>query len=264
MADKRSPRILLTNDDGIHAPGLQAMIRIAAELSDDVWIAAPENEQSGASHSLSLSNPLRSRKLAERTYAVSGTPTDCVILAVRHLIPDQAPDLVLSGVNRGHNIADDVTYSGTIAGAMEGTALGIPSIALSQAYGFDRRSTINWQVAETHAPGLVRTFIEEGWHKGVLLNINFPDGAPEEVKGVRTTVQGKRDQNMLCIERRRDPRHEPYYWMMYERGQSVPAEGTDLAAIENGYISVSPLHLNLTHHEVLGNIAATLQNYEAD
>lgn len=262
MSETRPLRILLTNDDGIHAPGLQSLIRIAAQLSDDVWIAAPESEQSGASHSLTLSNPLRSRQLSERTFAVSGTPTDCVILAVRHLLGDQVPDLVLSGVNRGHNIADDVTYSGTIAGAMEGTALGIKSIALSQAYGFDGRSKINWHVAEQHAPGLIARFVERGWQDGVLLNINFPDGTADGVKGVRTSVQGKRDQSKLCIEQRIDPRHEPYYWMMYERGKSIPAEGTDLAAIENGYISVSPLHLNLTHHEVLGNIADTLHDYK--
>ena len=264
MTENRKPRILLTNDDGIHAPGLTSLIKIAGELSDDVWIAAPENEQSGASHSLSLSNPLRSRQLSERKFAVSGTPTDCVILAVRHLIPDRAPDLVLSGVNRGHNIADDVTYSGTIAGAMEGTALGIPSIALSQAYGFDGRSKINWKIAEHHVPDLISTFLARRWQEGVLLNINFPDGTVEGVKGVKASVQGKRDQSKLCIEQRADPRHEPYYWMMYERGESIPAEGTDLAAIENGYISVSPLHLNLTHHEVLGNIAETLHHYESE
>ncbi|PLX43417.1 MAG: 5'/3'-nucleotidase SurE, partial [Hyphomicrobiales bacterium] len=129
---------------------------------------------------------------------------------------------------------------------------------------FDKRSTINWQVAERHAPGLISRFMARGWQEGVLLNINFPDGKTDEVKGVRTSVQGKRDQSKLCIEQRLDPRHEPYYWMMYERGDSIPAEGTDLAAIENGYISVSPLHLNLTHHEVLGNISETLHDYRIE
>ena len=146
-------RILLTNDDGIDSPGLHALRQIAAELSDDVWVVAPETNQSGASHSLSLHEPLRMRAIDERAFAVRGTPTDSVIMGVRHVLKDKPPDLVLSGVNRGANMAEDVTYSGTIAGAFEGTILGIRSMALSQAYGIDGVKGLKWQTALAHGPG---------------------------------------------------------------------------------------------------------------
>src|ERR1700750_1360595 len=148
-------RILVTNDDGIHSPGLSVAEKIARSLSDDVWVVAPENEQSGASHSLTLTSPLRLRTLEERRYAVSGTPTDCVMMACLHILKDQPPDLILSGVNWGSNLADDVTYSGTIAGAMEGCALGIPSIALSQSYEEGARNEIDWSAGEAHGPETV-------------------------------------------------------------------------------------------------------------
>src|SRR5437763_6277117 len=149
-------RILCTNDDGIHAPGLKIVEEIARELSDDVWVVAPETDQSGVSHSLSLNDPLRLREIGRRHFAVRGTPTDCVIMGVRHLIADPPPGLVLSGVNRGQNVAEDVTYSGTIAGAMEGTILGIPSIAPSQAYGPSTRDRPHWDTAIQHGPDLLR------------------------------------------------------------------------------------------------------------
>src|SRR6476619_6656687 len=147
-------RILCTNDDGIHAPGLKVVEEIARELSDDVWVVAPELDQSGVSHSLSLNDPLRLRESGPRHFAVRGTPTDCVIMGARHLMHEVGPELILSGVNRGQNAAEDVTYSGTIAGAMEGTILGIPSMALSQAYGQDTRENPHWETALHHGPGL--------------------------------------------------------------------------------------------------------------
>ena len=149
-------RILLTNDDGIDAPGLHALRQIASALSDDVWVVAPETNQSGASHSLTLHEPLRMRELDARAFAVRGTPTDCVIMAVRHILKDSAPTLVLSGVNRGANLAEDVTYSGTIAGAFEGATLGIRSIALSLAYGIVPRKGLRWESAIEHGPQLIR------------------------------------------------------------------------------------------------------------
>src|SRR6202453_351870 len=149
-------RILVTNDDGIHSPGLGVAEKIARTLTDDVWVVAPETEQSGASHSLTLTVPLRLRKISERRFSVTGTPTDCVMMAALHVLKDHPPDLVLSGINWGSNLADDVTYSGTIAGAMEGCALGIPSIALSQAVDDDVREKIDWSPGEVHGLGLVR------------------------------------------------------------------------------------------------------------
>ena len=171
-------RILLTNDDGIDSPGLHALRQIAAELSDDVWVVAPETNQSGASHSLTLHEPLRMRAIDERAFAVRGTPTDSVIMGVRHVLKDKPPDLVLSGVNRGANMAEDVTYSGTIAGAFEGTILGIRSMALSQAYGIDSAKGLKWQTALAHAPGLIAKLLavsrlsnaEAARHLGVSLS----------------------------------------------------------------------------------------------
>ena len=145
-------RILCTNDDGIHAPGLKALETIARALSDDVWVVAPETDQSGVAHSLSLNDPLRLREISERHFAVKGTPTDCVIMGVRQIMRDHRPDLVLSGVNRGQNVAEDVSYSGTVAGAIEGTILGVPSIALSQAYGAGNRDDLKWRCAGWQEP----------------------------------------------------------------------------------------------------------------
>src|SRR3569623_1029849 len=166
-------RILVTNDDGIHSPGLAVAEKIAQSLCDDVWVVAPENEQSGASHSLTLASPLRLRPIDERRFAVSGTPTDCVMMACLHILKDQPPELVISGVNWGSNLADDVTYSGTIAGAMEGCALGIASIALSQSYEEGDRHAIDWSAGEVHGPQTEAALVKAGWPAGTLLNINF-------------------------------------------------------------------------------------------
>ncbi len=249
-ADGKPVRILLTNDDGIHAPGLTALENIARQLSDDVWIVAPETEHSGASRSLTLSHPLRLREIEPRRYAVQGTPADCVLMGVRNVL-DSPPDLLLSGVNRGQNIADDVTYSGTVAGAMEGTALGIPSMALSQSYGFSTRSTIRWHCAEAYGAELVAKLRDVDVGQGDLININFPDCEPEDVAGTEVTRQGKRDQNLLIIDERVDARERPYYWLGFKREKSNPAQGTDLRAIYDNRISVTPLHLNLTQNDAL-------------
>src|SRR5690348_587703 len=194
-------RILVTNDDGIHAAGLDACKEIAAALGGDVWIVAPETDQSGVSHSLSLNDPLRLREIGERHFAVKGTPTDCVIMGARHIMPGK-PDLVLSGVNRGRNAAEDVTYSGTVAGAMEGTVLGIPSFALSQAFGAATRTAPLWETSVQHAPALIRRVLKLGMPRDVLVNVNFPDCLPDEVQGIAVTAQGKRDQELLRIEPR--------------------------------------------------------------
>ena len=240
-------RILLTNDDGIEAPGLNVLEEIAGTLSDDIWIVAPETDQSGAAHSLTLHEPMRCRPLGHQKFAVKGTPTDCVIMGVRHLMREAPPDLVLSGVNAGQNIADDVTYSGTIAGAMEGTMLGIPSIAVSQAYPFKHGSLIRWQTPLDLGPEIIRRCLDVGWPDDVLLNINFPDRDPGDITHTLITRQGKRDQGLVNIEERRDTRGTPYYWFALERQKSDPAQGTDLKAIYDGHISITPLELNLTH-----------------
>jgi 5'-nucleotidase len=250
-------RILVTNDDGINAPGLGVAEKIARSLSEDVWVVAPETEQSGASHSLTLSQPLRLREVSERRFALTGTPTDCVMMAAAEILKDKKPDLLLSGVNRGGNIADDVTYSGTIAGAMEGTALGIPSIALSQSYGFEEGYRIRWECAERHGPETIKRLVEIGWPKSdfgpeeVLMNVNFPDCDPGDVAGTEITAQGKRDMQTAKMERRVDLRGNPYFWVGFKRVRSNPDKGTDLRAIYEKRISITPLHLNLTEHAVL-------------
>lgn len=253
-------RILITNDDGINAPGLDALQQIAGELTDDVWTVAPETDQSGASHSLSLHEPLRLRKLEERIYAVKGTPTDCVIMGVLFLLEDKRPDLVLSGVNAGQNMADDVTYSGTVAGAFEGNLLGVPSIALSLAYGADEAvRTPKWETPMKLGADLIRRLLDVGWPEDVVLNVNFPDREPEDVAGVVVTGQGRRNQDQLRIEDRMDTRGNPYYWLGFRRRRSKPAEGTDLWAIHTGRISVTPLKLDLTHDDVRRKLTGALE-----
>jgi len=261
MPTKSKPlRILVTNDDGIHSPGLEVAENIARAISDDVWVVAPENEQSGASHSLTLSLPLRLRRAGEQRFALSGTPTDCVLMAVAQILKDRKPDLVLSGVNRGSNLADDVTYSGTIAGAMEGTALGIRSIALSQSHPHEEGRKMRWQCAEAHGPAVVRRLVDVGWQEPeeVLMNVNFPDCEPEDVTGIEATAQGKRDLQEAMVERRADMRRIPYYWIGFKRVRSNPHRGTDLRAIYEKRISITPLHLNLTEFKVLQRLKASL------
>ena len=253
-------RILITNDDGIHAEGLAALERIAKALSDDVWTVAPETDQSGVAHSLSLSDPLRLRKISDKHFAVKGTPTDCVIMGVRSILADAPPDLILSGVNRGQNVAEDVTYSGTIAAAMEGTLLGVPSIALSQAYGFvTGRKNPHWGCAEAHAPGLIGKILAEGIPRGVLVNVNFPDCPPADVQGVAVTVQGKRDTELLKLDQRVDGRGFPYYWIVFSRGPFAPGTGTDLEALRDKKISVTPLRLDLTDEPTVTRYAQALR-----
>ncbi len=248
-------RILVTNDDGIHAEGLSVMEEIAAQLSDEVWVVAPETDQSGVAHSLSLSNPLRLRQIGERRYAVAGTPTDCVIMAARSIMIEARPDLVLSGVNRGQNVAEDVTYSGTIAAAMEGTLLGIPSIAVSQAYGPHGKDQIHWDCSRHHAAGIIRRLLDEGIPKDILFNLNFPNVPPAEVAGVAVTAQGRRDQELMRLEPRSDGRGNPYFWIAFQRSKSEPANGTDLRALSQNKISITPIELDLTHEPTLTRFA---------
>ena len=250
MTDKKL-RILVTNDDGIRAEGIRILEDIARTLSDDVWVVAPESEQSGASHSLTLTTPLRMREIDSRHFAVSGTPTDCVMMAAAHLLKDEPPALVLSGINRGINAADDVTYSGTIAGAMEGCALGIPSIALSQTYNHQDRREICWETAAKHGSAVVKKLIETGWPKDVLMNVNFPDCKPEEVSGIEVVSQGVREWQEIVIERRVDMRHNPYFWIGFRRERIVAKGGTDLGALAVKKIAVTPLQMNLTDWKVL-------------
>ena len=245
-------RILVTNDDGIHSEGLDVCAEIGRALSDDVWVVAPEFDQSGVSHSLSLNEPLRLREVGESRFAVKGTPTDCVIMGAKHILKDRPPDLVLAGVNRGRNAGEDVIYSGTVAGAVEGTILGIPSFALSQAFTSASKQQPHWKTATEHAPEIIRRVLKQGIPRDVLVNVNFPDCPSGAVKGIAVATQGKRDAQLLHIDARHDGRGNPYYWIAYARGvKPAGKNGTDLAALADDRISITPLRLDLTDQPFL-------------
>ena len=244
-------RILISNDDGIHAPGLEVLKTIASALSDDIWIVAPEVERSGASRALTLTEPVRIRQVGPQTFACSGTPTDCVLLGVQELVAGKRPDLVLSGVNRGQNIAEDTSVSGTIAAAMQGMQMGIPSIALSQAMHFRAGQPIPWETAAQHGAGVIAKLIAARWPEGVVMNVNFPDCLPGDVTGIEATFQGFRDEDISHVDRRSDLRGNDYFWIGYRGKLSAPAAGSDLLAVYERRISVTPLHIDLTEHKAL-------------
>jgi 5'-nucleotidase len=248
--DLSKARILLSNDDGIRAHGLTVLERIARTLSDDIWIVAPETEQSGAGHSLSLHDPIRIRQYEERRFSVSGSPTDAVLIGITKLMADTPPDLVLSGVNRGANLGEDVTYSGTVAAAMEATLLGYPAIALSQVRTSDQRT--KWDTAERHAAGVVRKLVQRAWPTDVLFNVNFPDIAAEDVHGPRMVRQGRRTLGYRLVDGV-DPRGVPYLWIGPPRigATIVHNEETDLTAVGNGHIAITPLQMDMTHDALL-------------
>jgi 5'-nucleotidase len=251
-----SNRILLSNDDGIHSHGLKVLRRIAQQLSDDVWVVAPESEQSGVAHSLSLHKPLRIRKISSRRYAVNGTPTDCVVIAIGQLMKKK-PTLLLSGVNYGTNIGEDVTYSGTVAATMEATLLGIPAIALS--LGVKNSHPPKWTTAEHFAPKIIQKLLTQTWPHNVLININFPDADVSSIAGVQVVKQGKRNISNSIVEWV-DPMGRPYYWLGGERDETPTAKDTDLSALEQNYISITPLHLDLTHFDTLRRLRGLFED----
>ena len=240
-------RILLTNDDGINAPGLYVLEKIAAKFSDDIWIVAPSEEQSGAGHSLSLNRPVRLRKHAPRRFSASGTPTDAVTLALKKVLPGP-PDLILSGVNRGANLGDDVTYSGTVSAAFEGALAGIRSIALSQVY---RREgvgdAVSFDAAEVWGEKVLQPLIDSPFASRTLININFPPMPSGKVRGIRVVRQGFHDYARGSVVEGTDPRGFPYFWFGLHGIEHTPGSDTDLEAIADGYIAVTPLQLDLTH-----------------
>jgi 5'-nucleotidase len=246
-------RILLTNDDGIEAYGLKVLYDIATQLSDDVWVVAPMYEQSGKGRGVTLHDVLRVKHCGDKRFAVNGTPTDCVQIAVNDLLPEP-PDLVLSGVNRGFNLAQDITLSGTVAGALQGMSLGIPSIALSQCLDFDFDLEAQWQSAVAHGAAVISRLLELGWDDNIIFNVNFPDCAKEDVQGISLTRQGNRDLHEMHAVRREDPRGRTYYWIDFHDYEQTLIEGTDLKAVADHRISVTPIHLDLTHHETMARL----------
>ncbi|MDE1467105.1 5'/3'-nucleotidase SurE [Aurantiacibacter sp. D1-12] len=245
-------RILLTNDDGIHAPGLAVLEALARQLSDDVWVCAPTEEQSGAGHSLTLHQPVRLREHGDKRFSVTGTPTDSVNLALRKLFADRKPDLVLSGVNAGENLGDDITYSGTASAAMEASLAGIPAIALSQAF---RDNGASFSATEEWGLRVLRPLANMTMAKRTLVNVNFPSLPADKVRGIRVVRQGFHDYSRGSLVEATDPRGRPYYWFGLQDAEHTLDHGTDLEAVEDGYIAVTPLQLDLTHHAAIGALA---------
>ena len=254
-------RILLTNDDGVNAPGLKVLEALARKFSDDVWIVAPADENSGAGHSLTLSRPVRIREHRPKHYSVAGTPTDSVMLAIGVIMKDAKPDLILSGVNRGANLGDDVTYSGTVSAAMEGTLAGIRSIALSQVYGKEGMGdNVPFAAAEAWGERVLAPLLEMDFAPRTLMNVNFPALDPAAVKGIRPVRQGFHDYGRGSIVKGTDPRGYDYYWFGLHGIEHTPGHDTDLESIGDGYISVTPMQLDLTHRESLDNLNAAYRD----
>ena len=246
------PRIFVTNDDGIFSEGIERLAAALAEVGD-VHTVAPDQERSAAGHALTLDTPLRAKEVGERRWSVNGTPTDCVNWGVLHLLRDRRPDLLFSGINLGLNLGDDVTYSGTVSAAFEGALLGIPSVAVSQ----EIEKGFSFDAAANFAARLARRLLEEKLPPKTLVNVNVPAG---EVLGVRVSRCGTRRYGETVIEKM-DPRGRPYYWI----GSTLPVgeleEGTDISAVADKHISMTPLHLDLTAYasmDLLEGIASGL------
>ena len=241
-------RVLISNDDGVTSQGLRVLEGIAKKIFKEVWVVAPELEQSGTSHSLTLHRPLRVRRIAPRRYAVDGTPADSILLGVQKVMRTNPPDIVLSGVNPGANLGADITYSGTVAAAMEGTLLGVPSVAFSQYY--KNCESVLWSTAEAWIPKVMETLFKIEWPAGVLMNVNLPDVSPDMVSGIEVVRQGRRKIGGGLIERK-DPRGNPYYWIGAQRKEDFFCPETDSKVVVDGGIAVTPLSLDLTHHSTL-------------
>jgi 5'-nucleotidase len=251
--DLAKARVLISNDDGINAPGLKILERIMRGVAAEVWTVAPDTEQSGASHSLTLQHPLRYRRVSKRRYSVNGTPTDSVLLAVYKILKDNPPDLILSGINPGGNLGEDVTYSGTIAAAMEAALLGFPGIALSLVT--NGLPAPRWATVEHWAPQVIGRIMSTPWPANVLINVNFPDVPAASVTGIEVVRQGRRKIGGDLVENV-DPRGKSYFWIGAQREEDRFLPGTDLEAVNRGAITLTPLSLDLTH-------AATMKTLKA-
>lgn len=250
-------RILLTNDDGIDAPGLAVLEHIAAELAPEVWVVAPEHDQSGVSHAVSLHHPIRVTEWGPRRFGVTGTPGDCAVMAVCHLMRESPPDLILSGVNRGANLGMETVFSGTVGGAMTGMMLGIPSIALSQAW--KDRDNVPWDTARRLGAGVVRRLLAIGWStETTCLNVNFPDLPAEAVGELTLCRQGLGLIRGMAVETRTDPRGYAYHWLNFRRGQREQGPDSDADAVRAGRIAVTPIRYDRTDEAAFAALAADL------
>ncbi|MPW20514.1 5'/3'-nucleotidase SurE [Paraburkholderia sp. CNPSo 3157] len=254
--DSKVPRVLLTNDDGIDAPGLAVLEAVAAELADEVWIVAPEHDQSGTSHSISLHSPLRVSRQGERRFGVVGTPGDCIVMAVRHLMREAPPTLVLSGINRGGNLGVETMFSGTVGAAMTGLLLGLPSIALSQT--FTDRESVRWDTTRALAPGVIRQLLAIEHDAPVCLNVNFPDVDASAAGPLTPTRQGVGLVQDIEVLPQVDPRGLEYHWLRFQRGPRDNAPDSETAVVASGRVSVTPLYFDRTDENTYAKLAASL------
>ncbi len=252
-------RILITNDDGIDAPGLAVLEQIAGELAREVWVVAPEHDQSGVSHAVSLHHPIRISERGPRRFGVTGTPGDCAVIGVCHLMPDAPPQLLLSGVNRGANLGLETVFSGTVGGAMTGMLLGIPSIALSQAW--TDRANVRWETAAALGPEIVRRLFAIGWSAATCLNVNFPDLPAADVGPLTLTRQGPGLIQGMQVETRTDPRSMTYHWISFRRGPRDQGPESDVEALHAGRIAVTPLRYDRTDEDAYALLAKGLPRW---
>ncbi|HAX92010.1 MAG TPA: 5'/3'-nucleotidase SurE [Rhodospirillaceae bacterium] len=236
------PRILLTNDDGIDAPGLAMLAKIAAPFAQEIWIVAPDEDQSGASQRISLRQPLKVTPRGERSFAVTGTPSDCVALALDHLMADARPNLVLSGINSSTNIGDEVGLSGTVGAAMTALMLGVPAIAISQQE--PARGKTPWETSAHVLPSVLERLLDEGWRKETCLCVNIPDYPPDEIKGYAWARQGHKNVTRVNSSRRISPRGEEYFWLSLERKDPVPLPTGEAAILSRGEVAITALSLD--------------------
>ncbi|MFX1675485.1 5'/3'-nucleotidase SurE [Paraburkholderia sp. A2WS-5] len=255
-SDPKLPCVLLTNDDGIDAPGLAVLEAVAAELAHEVWVVAPEHDQSGTSHSISLHSPLRVSRRGERRFGVLGTPGDCVVMAVRHLMGDVRPTLVLSGINRGANLGVETMFSGTVGAAMTGLLLGLPSIALSQT--FRDREHVRWDTARALAPDVIRRLAAISHEAPVCLNVNFPDVDASAAGPLTVTRQGVGLVQGIDVVPQIDPRGIEYHWLRFTRGPRENGPDSETAVVISGRISVTPLNFDRTDERTFAVLSEAL------
>lgn len=255
IPDLSRARVLISNDDGIGAPGIKVLERVLKRIAGEVWVIAPETEQSAAGHSLTLRSPLRINKISPQKFAVTGTPTDAVLLGVQHIMKDCRPDLVVSGVNRGGNLGEDITYSGTVAAAMEGTLLGIASVAFSLVTPDAKKA--HWSTAETYVEQVLKQLCGVSFPKGVLVNVNIPNCAADKVTGIEITRQGRR--KIGCeLQEGRDPKGNAYYWIGAQRDEDTSQPGTDLEAVSRNAVSIAPIGMDMHHAGMAKRLKAVL------
>lgn len=243
-----SIKILVSNDDGINSEGLDALVVALKDLGE-VIVVAPDRDQSASSHSLSLHRPLRMDKIAENVYTVDGTPTDCINLAVNGILRNDKPDLIVSGINKGANLGDDITYSGTVSAAIEGTLLKIPSIAIS----LNARNGFHFETASEYSISISRYVLNHGLPDGILLNVNIPNLEIQSVKGLKITKQGKRIYDEPVVEKV-DPRGKQYYWIGGDELGYEDIDESDIVSVNDGYVSVTPIKLDLTDYDYLSKL----------